>query len=392
MSTLSQFMSGGGGGGEGPYNRCLMFNSPGSWTWSIPTDFDESLPINVYVWGAGGSMGQTSGTGEAHGGGGGGLAIKKVSGLSAGGSVSVQVGAPTYSYNGQAGTSSFGSHVSATGGCSGYCNTESSGQNSTGESSNPQSGQYGQGGVGVGGDINRRGGRGGHGSISSSSGYAGGGGSAPHPDGHMDGKYGGGSTSYNGGGGASINYDGVWANYTNYCSAGGSGTAGRGTTTYAASTYYGPAGVGGAGIDGAGGSGGNSYSYSNAGVTTGPAQTAGGSGLWLPNRIFLGGGGGAGGSTTYQSSERVGANAGCGGPGAGGGGSYNYGASCHYMSSGGNGGILGGGGGVGLYNVPGNGGSAGGAGGCGYGWPLHSQYEGGVGGGGIVFIQYKIIF
>ena len=115
---------------------------------------------------------------------------------------------------GSGGTSSFAgtgiTTLSASGGRSGNNNSDPTG-NSTGESSNPQAGVYGQGGVGVGGNIvNRRGGRGGTGAVNSSSGYGGGGGSAPAPDGHRDGYAGGNSTSYQGGSGASIYFPGTY--------------------------------------------------------------------------------------------------------------------------------------------------------------------------------------
>ena len=72
MSTFSQFFgsSGGGGGGEGPRNTCYMFNSASNnrsndnsgedqttQYWTVPANFDLSVPLRVYVWGGGGHGG-----------------------------------------------------------------------------------------------------------------------------------------------------------------------------------------------------------------------------------------------------------------------------------------------------------------------------------------------
>ena len=48
---------GGGGGVSGKYNQCLMWNSAGTYTWTTPSDLDESVNARVYVWGGGGSDG-----------------------------------------------------------------------------------------------------------------------------------------------------------------------------------------------------------------------------------------------------------------------------------------------------------------------------------------------
>ena len=236
MSTLQQFLGGGGGGGEGPRNACKMFTSSSgsrsndnsgtdtaAITWTVPSNFDVSVALRVYVWGAGGCGGLSGGSGSCYGGGGGGLAISEITSLTPGDTVAVTVGAGCRSYNGVGGTSSFGSFLSATGG--------NAGDNS---SSNQGVSTYGAGGMGLNGNIaNRRGGYGGNGNNSSSSGYGGGGGSAPSPDGDKDGYKGGNGTSYSGGGGASINYHGTNA-YTSYTSVGGAGTAGYGAAPKAA--------------------------------------------------------------------------------------------------------------------------------------------------------------
>ena len=189
----------------GPRNQIILFphnskregstnNITGneSLTWTCPSDINDEVLMRVYVWGGGGAGGNQSSSGNGYGGGGGGLAISEFTPV-AGQAYTVTIGACSTTYNGRGGTSSFAGSgittVSATGGNSGYNNNNPSGNpNSTGETSNPQQNNYGQGGVGVGGNIvNRRGGRGGNGSVSSSSGYGGGGGSAPAPDGHRDG-------------------------------------------------------------------------------------------------------------------------------------------------------------------------------------------------------------
>ena len=75
--------SGGGGGSggvavSGKYNQCLMWNSAGTYTWTTPSDFDDSVAARIYVWGAGGSDGCSSASGNSYGGGGGGLAISEL--------------------------------------------------------------------------------------------------------------------------------------------------------------------------------------------------------------------------------------------------------------------------------------------------------------------------
>ena len=298
---------GGGGGVSGKYNQCLMWNSAGTYTWTTPSDLDESRAVRVYVWGGGGSDGCSASSGQSYGGGGGGLAISELT-LAANTAYTVTVGAGAQSYTGNGGTSSFSggsiTTLSASGGRSGHNNTDPTG-NSTGETSNPQASTRGQGGVGVGGNIvNRRGGRGGYGQVSSSSGYGGGGGSAPAPDGFRDGYPGGDSTSYQGGSGASIYFPGTYP-YTSYCSAGGAGTAGMGSSSQSTTTYYAYGGAGGAGLDGAGGRGGSANTYSNTTLASTSAGDGQGSAIWSPNLIFLGGGGGGGGAITHSLLKRL---------------------------------------------------------------------------------------
>lgn len=396
MSTLSQFFgSSGGGGAEGPRNAMKMWTSASnvrhntnssrktdSYTWYVPANFDPSVPLRVYVWGAGGSGGTYGGNGNAYGGGAGGLAISEISTLSAGDTVTITVGCGAREYTEVGGTSSFGNFCSATGGNSGYSNANNQGVT-----------DYGAGGLGVGGNIcNRRGGYGGQGSRDPGSGGGGGGGSAPSPDGDKNGFRGGEWNSYSGGSGASINYHGTRP-YSSECGVGGSGTAGYGGTGQNSNSYRSMGGPGGAGILGAGGSGGQSNSYSNAANSNSGAQDGQGHAIWTPNFILLGGGGGGGGSACRQSSEMAQTNAGCGGPGAGGGGAHSYSSSNDVAyTSGGAGGMLGGGGGAGQYAQGGPGGQCAGGGASGY--DQHSNHEKSIswGGDGLIFIQYKITF
>ena len=181
-------------------------------TWTCPSDVNDAVPMRVYVWGGGGAGGCSGGSGNGYGGGGGGLAISEFTPV-AGQAYTVTVAGMMQTYNGTGNTSSFAGSgittVSASGGRSGNNNTDPTG-NATGETSNPQTGVMGQGGVGVGGNIvNRRGGLGGMGVVNSTTGRGGGGGSAPSPSGHRDGFRGGNSTNYSGAGGASINFKGT---------------------------------------------------------------------------------------------------------------------------------------------------------------------------------------
>ena len=190
MATLSSLVGGGSGGGftDGARNTTEMWNSYGSYTWTVPTNFDSSIALKIYCWGAGGNSGIDDSQGNSYGGGGGGLSIKEVTSLSAGDTVAVTIGeASNGAHDSRGGVTSFGGHCSANAGNDGhYASTPSGNPNSTGENSNPQqsiNSGYGQGGIGVGGDINRRGGQGGVGGNSPGSGGGGGGGSAPHPEG-----------------------------------------------------------------------------------------------------------------------------------------------------------------------------------------------------------------
>ena len=410
MATLSSLVGGSSGGfTDGARNTTEMWNSfkNGGYTWTVPTNFDNSVSVKVYCWGCGGNSGQDDSSGNSYGGGGGGLAIKEVTGLSAGDTVTVTIGEAGHkTHNSRGGITSFGSHCSANGGNDGQnASTPPSNPNSTGENSNPQQSidsGYGQGGVGVGGDINRRGGQGGVGSNNPGSGGGGGGASAPNPQGHKDGYRGGYYDSYSGGSGASINFPGVRP-YTSYTGAAGSGTAQVGSSNrWSATTYRAHAGQGGAGLNGAGGRGATANTYSNAWMWVCPAVDGHGTAIWGANHIFLGGGGGGAGCSTKQSSERCGSNGGCGGPGAGGGAVHSYESSNDVAWwVGGTGGVLGGGGGGGQYCTGGSGGNAGGAGASGYDGRVGGNQASGSssgtdwwgsqrGGDGLIFIQYKV--
>jgi hypothetical protein len=98
-------------------------------SWTVPTGVTK---CKVTVVGAGGAFQDGNAAG-----GGGGTSIKLVTGLTPGGTVSVTVGLGVNGSTG--GTSSFGSHCSATGG---------------------RYGSVGYGGTGTGGDLNMRGGSG----------------------------------------------------------------------------------------------------------------------------------------------------------------------------------------------------------------------------------------
>jgi hypothetical protein len=176
----------------GRYNEVVAFFAAGTYTWQVPSDIDAAVPVLVHVWGAGGACGLSSvATGNATGGGGGGLAVKSIAVDQLGTSVAVTVGAGATTHTGAGGTSSFGALCSATGG--------NSGSNASGN---------GTGGVGTGGDVNRSGGAGTSGSLATT-GWGGGGGSAPAPYGPRNGFPGGTGTTRAGGGGASIAFAGA---------------------------------------------------------------------------------------------------------------------------------------------------------------------------------------
>jgi hypothetical protein len=371
------------------YNEYKMYTTPGVHVWTKPADIDQSKPILVHVWGAGGTGADGYlHTSTYHGGGGGGLAVKLINPSSLGATENITIGEAPTNYTLVSGSSSFGSHCSATGGNGGGCTAVNAGSNGgTAGAAN-----QGIGGMGIGGDVNRRGGTGGTGYYASATNNGGGGGgSAPAPYGISDGFRGGNGYTYAGGGGGGI---GAAGGNGDYIAGAGGGSAGVANRSQSPSSYYGSH-PGGSGIAGVAGSAGTTRGLYTTYGDFQPIEGQPGEGAFIvnPNTIFFGGGGGSDGFHYTQSSYRVITHGTDGGPGAGGGGSgkastYNHGGS------GGNGGILGGGGGVSSYTRPGSGGLAGGGGGCGYyQYTTGAQITAGVedparGGNGLVIVQY----
>lgn len=360
------------------YNEYKIYDKAGTHTWTKPADIDDSKPILVHVWGAGGMGGNGSGS---YGGGGGGLAVKLIDVSALGATETVTIGASATGTSDQSGATSFGNHCSATGGNSGQCNV----QNPTGDTSNDL---FGNGGIGVGGDINKRGGRGGSTYYSSSSNAGGGGGgSAPAPYGVSDGYRGGDGSTYAGGGGAGIGAKGGGGAYIGGAGGGSTGNADNDSQPQysgSANSYF-PCLPGGSGLGGAAGSGGATrYAYTTYGDGS-PRQGEEGQGQLIvnPNQILVTGGGGAGGNGNTTSTYNINVPPSGGGPGAGGGGmgAANGGS---YVGTGASGGFLGGGGGSPMYSGGGQGGIAGGGGAVGY----SVNFGHGYGGCGCVIVQY----
>jgi hypothetical protein len=364
----------------GRFNEFELFAKGGTFDWMVPVNLDPKSSIFVRVWGAGGNQGASGGAGLPNAGGGGGFSSKLIpaADLTLGGLISLAIGENSGVHDGVGGSTSFGAFLSATGANDGFNDADNLGV-----------AEYGAGGIGVGGDVNRRGGRGGLGfNTLSSSGYGGGGGSAPAPDGRSDGYAGGDAVNVMPGAGASIHFAGKTPLVSiGNGGAGGSGTAGPGNVQGSANgTYYGRGGQGGNGIFGPGGVAGVTASYSNA---VGSIQSGGNGegGMVLdPNSFILGGGGGGGGASSVHSSSSPTAPAGNGGPGAGGGAGTNISTT---GAPGGNGGMLGGGGGTGPNLAPGHGGNGGGAGATGNARGAQQGY--GLGGDGLILIQFKLI-
>lgn len=155
-----------------------------STTWTIPAGITT---VRVRVWGAGANHG--GGDYGVDGGGGGGFAIKTITGLTPGGTVAVTVGQSSGA------TSSFGAYVSATGGSMG-----------------------GAGGTGSGGDINTSGGS--AGSSGASGGGGGGGAGSLFGNGGLGGSSKGGKSGASGGGSGNSSSGGTVGG------AGGSGLTG----------------------------------------------------------------------------------------------------------------------------------------------------------------------
>ena len=358
------------------YNHFDHYHHPGTFTWTKPSDIDESKPILVHVWGAGGNGAASENNSVCHGGGGGGLAVKLINVSSLGATETITVGAHSSAgvENARGGTSSFGSHCSATGGNDGYNNTANEGSAAT----------YGVGGLGLQGDVNRRGGTGGVGYYASSSNAGGGGGgSAPAPYGVSDGFAGGNGTTYAGGGGGGI---GGAGNACGYRGGNAGSSMAAPERTQSPSTVSSWTGAPGLAIAG------DTQAYMYVGYTSygggtgkgaiGPNRQA----TWLtPNEILIGGKGGIGGSGYIWSSSRQITPPSNGGPGGGGGGCGRQ-DNTTVIRQAGLGGILGGGGGGCHYANAGWGGLAAGGGGFGYSWSGGGEKP--TGGDGWVIVQY----
>jgi len=370
-----------GGGSIGEFNQVELFGINGTFTWTKPTNITGDR-ILVHVWGAGGCGGSATSSHAQSGGGGGGLAVKYIDVSALGASETLTIGAGSETISGKGGTSSFGSHCSATGGNSGSNNTDELGTSVT----RPDVGTYynGQGGIGTGGDRNAIGGWGGYGYYSSTSNAGGGGGgSAPAPYGYSPGFMGGAGYTYAGGGGAGIGGQGGAGDYPG---GGGGGSAGPGHNSNATSYYTPP--PGGPGINGPAGTPSIAQigyvTYGGSSATSG--RPGGGYAVIEPNQILFGGGGGAGGIGYVQSSGYNVAAPSPGGPGGGGGGMGTNTTTAYYDIAA-PGGTLGGGGGANHYNTGGVGGNGAGGGGNGYGGVGYCGY----GGDGLIIIQYKVI-
>ena len=371
------------------YNEYRMWREAGQYTWTKPDDLDDTKPILVHVWGAGGVGGNSVYTaGDSNGttgGGGGGLAVKLIDVANLGATETITIGAGsvaganTSDFQGTGGTSSFGSHCSATGGNDGYNNDANEGSATT----------YGVGGIGLQGDVNKRGGSGGSGYYSTATNCGGGGGgSAPAPYGVSDGFNGGNGYTYSGGGGGGIGGMGLRGNYQG--GAGGSSMQTGYTHSYGGSTQRRGSWTGMPGIGGAGGHGACvSYGYTTYGGTSANvSQPPKGTPMLLnANDIFFCGGSSAGSVSWVESSAVLDGTSGGAAPGAGGGGSGSNTTTNYYAPFASDGGILGGGGGSRNYSCPGYGGNGGGSGASGYQapWSEHTKYKGGD---GLVIIQY----
>jgi hypothetical protein len=202
-------------------NGFAVYASRGTYSWTVP---DGVTRARVTLWGAGGSGGGAGPNGHGgSGGGGGGYAQKLITGLVPGTVVTITVGAGGYgvlgaTYGIAGGTTSFGNHVSATGGAGGLygsTGTYNAGTGYIGQVANNYA-------FGFGGNVNLGGNRGQQGgvawiinvwSIGGAGGAApmGGGGGPPTTSGGNAGTAPGGGGAGGGGGTASSTYSGAGA-------------------------------------------------------------------------------------------------------------------------------------------------------------------------------------
>lgn len=443
------------------YNAHDEYLFAGTYTWTKPSDIDPLKPILVHVWGAGGA-GNSQYTNDVEpyltGGGGGGLAVKYISPNAIAGTVTVTCGEAGSSSISVGGTSSFGSHCSAYGGNGGANMSNNSTSIPAWNSANnyvrgdyvehssqvyfcmadnistePPNATYwsanvgGFGGIGVGGDINKRGGQGGNGYYASTTNCGGGGGgSAPAPYGMSNGFNGGKGYTYGGGGGAGIGAHGtgihgnifyltnephqIYGKGNGYTGGAGGGSMYFASPPHSRSSY--PINeCGGNGLSGVGSGGqGCKISYATRGaIRAKRPEPATGDFIISDNEIFFGGGGGAGGHDRTGTTGHLTFQAMSGGPGGGGGGDAGMNTTNSTCTGGGSGGFLGGGGGS-RFRANGRsscGGNAGGGGGSyrTYTWDVAPPTEPGPGqrativsnseakgGDGIIIIQYARLF
>ncbi len=361
------------------YNEYDFYTNAGTFTWVKPGNLDTSKPILVHVWGAGGCGGAKTDA-AGHGAGGGGLAVKYINSGALSATETITIGAGSEDPDLVGGTTSFGSHCSATGGNGGLNNTANQGS----------AADFGVGGLGIGGDINRRGGQGQIGYYSATTNCGGGGGgSAPAPYGVSDGFRGGIGYTRSGGGGGGIGGNGSPQTALATCFFSGGGSMSESRQPLAGGSSPAQAG---SGLCGPGGTNpsmlGLAYVSYGADCFREGSQPSG-EFLLTPNEILPGGGGGCGMGTVHNSTHETLLGAQCGAPGGGGGGSSHK-TSEPVIVAAGNGGFLGGGGGSAQSSEAGRGGNAGGGGGRGSTLLPGGGRLYGFGGDGVVIIQYAI--
>lgn len=328
-------------GADNGSGQCLGFLSPGTTTWTVPSDWTSTNSFRVVGAGAGGPGAINSGGGSIIGGAGGGAysAITNVSAATLGGvgnTVGVAVGAA--GIGGTNGANAAAS-VGTAGGDTYLCNSTSNcasiagsavqvGAKGGGVSTTATAGQGGAAASGV-GTVKNSGGNGGAGGNFNTAGAGGGGAAGPQGNGGAGGDNVGGTLGGAGGGGAGGGGSGTngsaGGNAGVTSGAGGNNAAGAGGAAGVGSATPGNAGTAGGGGSGGGGS-----------STTANPGGAGGSTTDFDATHGVGGGGGAGGTAAGTGAGGAGAAGGnCGGGGGGGSGASGAGT----FGNGGNGGI-----------------------------------------------------